>query len=165
MDLSLSFISILALILSVAAISFAFFIYKARGRGEVLLTQPYLEIDKVREFVNDDGRKVIQFRVINNNANPFQLEDFTLQGYDMDTDFQYGKPSVDNQGLVEHDVLYLNVYIEENSAFNARLLIKYTDFNGELHQAASVKVYVEGGEIAHDVTGSKFILRKRTERF
>src|SRR5699024_12201597 len=63
LDLSLSFISILALILSVAAISFAFFIYKARGRGEVLLTQPYLEIDEVREVVNDDGRKAIQFRV------------------------------------------------------------------------------------------------------
>lgn len=165
MDLNLDVISILALSVAVAAITFAFFAYKVRGRGEVLLTQPYLEIDEVKEFVNDKGRQTIQFRIINNNANPFQLEDFTLQGYDLDTDFHYGKPSVDSHGLVEHDVIFLNVYIENNSSFNARLLIKYTDFNGALHRAASVKVYVESGEIAHDVRGTKFILRKRTGMF
>src|SRR5699024_12155859 len=91
----------------------------------------------------------LQFRVVNVNANPFQFEDFTIEGYDFMTDYEYGKPAVDSRGVIEHDVLLLNVYIDEWTAFNGRILIRYRDFNNVVHKAQSVKLYIEGGEIAH----------------
>ncbi|MDK6863841.1 MULTISPECIES: hypothetical protein [Nosocomiicoccus] len=165
MDISLDVISILSIIIAVIAITTAILAFRVRGKSQVLLTQPYLEIDEVKTFTNDQNRRVLQFRIINNNANPFHFEDFTIEGYDFTTDYEYGTPAVDSRGVIEHDVIKLNVYIEERTAFNARILIRYRDFNNHVHKARSVKIYIEGGEIAHDVTGTKFILTKRTAMF
>lgn len=164
MGINLDVISILSIILAITAITIAVLAIRNRGKDQVLLTQPYLEIDNVRSF-NKNNKRVLQFRVVNVNANPFQFEDFTIEGYDFTTDYEYGKPAVDSRGVIEHDVLLLNVYIDEWTAFNGRILIRYRDFNNVVHKAQSVKLYIEGGEIAHDVTGTKFILTKRAVMF
>ena len=100
MDISLDVISILSIIIAVIAITTAILAFRVRGKSQVLLTQPYLEIDEVKTFKNDQNRLVLQFRIINNNANPFHFEDFTIEGYDFTTDYEYGTPAVDSRGVI-----------------------------------------------------------------